>query len=155
MGFLDKILMGEDFGELNFYGQSYNLSNTFKGLMEFAKKRKKHEMYIVCGRKNNKSFPNLVKIELEAITRDRFEEYRGLACTILEIDGVTIPQNDQINKKLTVEFDERGPNKEQQIELLLNTLGEFGIDGIPKPVTDMYVRGHLNMLRLKKQVEEE
>lgn len=114
-------------------------------IREWTTKRTEKKIYIMVG-------STLVKVLIEATMNESFGK-ANMFCKVLEIDGRELAIKEQEEKSVSIRrFNNVVPTQQEQVNLLLETLGKHNIHGRPALVSDDYARGHIRMLEMKRRL---
>lgn len=96
----------------------------------------------------------LVKIKLSGLRRDFLDRYARCEYRVIEIDGRAVSTKEQEEKMEYCESRDAMPTVQDQYEIVLKTLNNFGLYGRPMQVTGEYALGHLRAASLRQRLAE-
>ena len=135
-------MWGDDFLGLGYLGSA--IDRSILDIREWTTKKTKKTMYLIVG-------SCLAKVMIEATMNEAYGR-AGMSCKVLEIDGKTIPRDDQEKERAVIHLVNDVPTPQEQINLVLEALGNFKLYGRPAAVSDDYARGHLRALEMKVRI---
>ncbi len=124
------------FRKLPFYGEFF----------EDKDKKVNKEVFFSVG-------SNIVKVKVEASRRDGFVKHASLVCTVLEVNGVTVPVNDsaELAEKIAV-TESSSISQEKCFGAIRDALANFGLQGQIKPVSEEMARGQIRVALIRKRI---